>query len=264
MKKIFHKIRYYLLLRFKYQIEKLPWKILNLQLETASGINLEIKTRADWQVYNEIFVKKDYDYAIEMSLNKMDNEKKVINFLDLGSNVGFFTLRLIDFLYQQPKFYEYSGILIEGSLPVYEELKYRINKQTKIASQLKIIHGLVGKRAGSAKIFQSGNSVTNTLKTNSLLRKKIYGTEVSYIDIETLFTDNITIDLLKCDIEGSEEEFIENYQPLLKKVNVAVFEMHYKKCDVSYCLNVINDCGLTNRKTIFNYMGDTSMEVFWR
>ena len=39
--------------------------------------------------------------------------------------------------------------------------------------------------------------------------------------------------LLKCDIEGAELLFLENYEDLLGKVRNAVFELHHEQCDTN-------------------------------
>ena len=42
------------------------------------------------------------------------------------------------------------------------------------------------------------------------------------------------IDLLKCDIEGSEFSFLDNYSDLLPRVKMAVFEFHKYGADIDH------------------------------
>ncbi len=265
MKSFLRKAKYFLSLRFKHTYENIAWKILKLNIETPTGLKLDLKTAADWQVYNEIFLKGDYDFALEQSIKNVKQPAYTYHFLDLGSNVGFFTLRCADFLMSQKNLYiNFKGVLVEGSLNVFKQLQSRIGSQQTLKGKLKLVYGLAGKKDGTAKIVESVNSVTNTVNTDNLLRKQLYGRTVSYIDINTFYNDNTVIDLLKCDVEGSELDFAENYKDLLRKTRVAVFEMHHTKCDTKKCIEIIIQSGLANRKTIFNYGNHTSLEVFWK
>jgi FkbM family methyltransferase len=265
MFKFFKQVKYFLFIRFRSQAERIPWKMLNLNLTAPSGINLCIKNRSDWHIYNEIFVRGDYDFAIQLALNKINSETKTVRFFDLGANVGFFSLKFIDELIKYDKTHaQPDGILVEGSLPVYNELEKRFADQPFIKSNVHLIYGIAGKKEGVAKIFESGNSMTNSITSASSLRRKLSGRKVSYVNLDKFFETDPIIDLLKCDIEGSEQELLENYPSLLKKVNVCVFELHHRKCDTNKCIEIIESCGMNKRKTIFNYGGDTSLEVFWR
>ncbi len=56
------------------------------------------------------------------------------------------------------------------------------------------------------------------------------------------------IDLLKCDIEGAELLFLENYEDLLAKVRNAVFELHHEQCDTAKCRAILKKSGF--RETV--------------
>ena len=58
------------------------------------------------------------------------------------------------------------------------------------------------------------------------------------------------IALLKCDIEGSEFDFIENYPSLLEKVSVAVFEFHRYGRDVDLCRQRLQACGFRRERVL--------------
>ena len=76
------------------------------------------------------------------------------------------------------------------------------------------------------------------------------GTEVAYIDLLLLLAREPVIDLLKCDIEGAELLFIQNYPDLLRKVRVAVFELHDHLCDTQQCRRLLREYGFTQQAVL--------------
>jgi hypothetical protein len=71
------------------------------------------------------------------------------------------------------------------------------------------------------------------------------------------------IHLLKCDIEGSEQMFLENYPDILAMTDAVVMELHPELCDVQHCRQLLNDAGLEHAMTIRD-MPDQSVEYFVR
>lgn len=181
--------------------------------------------------------------------------------LDLGANVGFFTLRLIDTIVRErgPDV-SIRATLIEGSPACYAELQYRLSNNPLVQTHVRIEHGLVGQRSGSATIFQHAFHAANSVN-NPTLKREGKGTEVRFIDVSALTQDMPRIHLLKCDIEGSELSFLENYPDLLDKVDSVVMELHPDLCDVDHCRQILTGAGLT-RRTVIRKMPDQSVEFF--
>jgi hypothetical protein len=67
---------------------------------------------------------------------------------------------------------------------------------------------------------------------------------VSYVDLEALFDHSRAIDLLKIDIEGSEETFLTTYPDLLRRTVSVVIEIHLQHCEASTCLSALHQAGL--------------------
>src|SRR5688572_8632174 len=76
-------------------LRHLAWDAVRLTSHTASGMKLRIANPSDWFVFNEIFIKGEYDTAISVAL---EHAGERMNVLDLGANVGFFSLRVLDLL----------------------------------------------------------------------------------------------------------------------------------------------------------------------
>ena len=72
-----------------------------------------------------------------------------------------------------------------------------------------------------------------------------------------------SINLLKCDIEGSEELFFDSYPQLLRRVDLIVVEFHPHLNDVSRCRRLLSGAGLDHHRSLRVY-SDGSVEVFAR
>ena len=103
-----------------------------------------------------------------------------------------------------------------------------------------LVHGLVGARGGQGVIKESALHVKNTIMEGPASG----GIEVEFIDLGRVVAKSANINLLKCDIEGAEQIFIENYPDLLCQVNTAVFELHHRMCDTTKCVRMLSDLGL--------------------
>jgi hypothetical protein len=96
-----------------------------------SGLKIQVASKSDWVIYNDIFVDGEYDFTIKeaLGLAVMDRNLTV---LDLGANVGFFTLRFLDLLRQSDKKELGCRItLVEGS-PAVAISRVRSNTSSRI------------------------------------------------------------------------------------------------------------------------------------
>ncbi|MGA7792911.1 MAG: FkbM family methyltransferase, partial [Candidatus Acidiferrales bacterium] len=163
-----------------------------------------------------------------------------MNVVDLGGNVGFFTLRFIDLARRQGRDkLSYRITSVEGSPTIAKELRRRIHLTEGVESSVSIVHGLVGKRSGSAKITENEFHPMSTI-----MHQDRYGVSVPYVDLNSVLATGKPIHLLKCDIEGAELQFIENYPDLLRNVESAVFELHPEVCDTDRCIHLLKAAGL--------------------
>lgn len=219
------------------------WNKLNLTHQTKTGINLQVGGNSDWAIFKDIFVDGEYDQAIDLFINNCEPGLPPL-VLDLGSNVGYFALRVADRWLERNDLIGFDLIGVEGSPRVFDLLTKRTD-QPKIKTQCKFIHGLVGKRAGSATIaetsFYAMNSIVKPVSES--------GSEVPFVDLTKLIAPDREIDFLKCDIEGAEEMFIENYQDLLKRTKLVVIEIHTDLVSLDRCLSLLASAGLRSLKT---------------
>ncbi len=218
------------------------WQKLALSWRLHSGVKIEVRSHGDWYIYNEIFVGGEYDTPLRRLIAAGAAAGAApLTVLDLGANVGFFILRWLDLWRtagspgQPPRF-----ILVEGSGRSCAEIRRRLAGQPLDGVQVEILHRLVGPRTGSATITDShvhfGNQVTADAKG---------GTTVPYVDLVALCEKFPRIALIKCDIEGSEQTFLEAQPELLAKTDALTIELHHASCQTAHCSELIKRAGLT-------------------
>jgi FkbM family methyltransferase len=219
------------------------YRALNLKHVLPSGITLKVASRGEWWAYNEIFVNGEYDVPIQRAL-ELRSKAQAFTVLDLGANVGYFTLRVLHLMRQSLL----QGIacdmtVVEGSPATFGELQSRLGKQDLSPATVRVIHGLVGRHDGSGVIHQSALHVKNSIMETA----DQGGATVAFVDLVQLMEGRPEIDLLKCDIEGAELIFIEHYRDLFSRVRSAVFEIHHKLCDTDRCILLLEQAGLRQR-----------------
>lgn len=208
-----------------------------------TGVTATIASPSDWFVYNEIFVDGEYDDAIRQVVEGTDSQPLV---LDLGANVGFFSLRFLDrWLAARGTAGQPRVVCVEGSPTTFRSLERNLLRPP-VSAYCSPHHGLAGRRSGTARITQSPNSGVNSIVSRaSLLRS-----ETRFLDLTTLLPADQRIALLKCDIEGAEELLCENYPDLLQRVDFMVAEFHHLFCNIERCRQLIAAAGLTRHAVI--------------
>src|SRR5215210_4823424 len=105
-------------------LRRLAWNAIRLTSVTTSGLTLRITNASDWHIFNEIFVRGEYDEAISMALDSASNQMQV---LDLGANVGFFSLRVLDRVRRQARTdLRVHVVAVEGSPTFSRQLSRRL------------------------------------------------------------------------------------------------------------------------------------------
>ena len=161
--------------------------------------------------FSEIFIQQEYADFIP--------DETIKNILDLGAHYGYFSLW---FQTNRPKDKIHS-ILVEPSLRCRRSLKKLVDSP-QMQNRFHYLQSAIGDpkdpqikffdrpyMAGS--VFQSdGNDAsyyTNTLKISDLIS-----------------SNRSSFDLIKCDLEGAEWDFLIHYSSLLKNSKFLVMEWH--------------------------------------
>jgi FkbM family methyltransferase len=220
-------------------VRRLFWRLPNLRRKLSSGLDLVVESPSDWTIYNDIFADGEYDQVLQIALQAAPPDRP-LRVLDLGSNVGYFVLRLADRALQAPAT-EFEIVAVEASPTIVDTLRRRLT-QPALTDRVRIAHGLVGaRRRGQGQLFESALHFEHS----SLPRPDARKVAVDYVDLLEQTRDWPEIDLLKCDIEGAEVDFAEGYAAdLLPRVRRAVVELHHDRCDTGRCLALFAAAGL--------------------
>jgi FkbM family methyltransferase len=206
--------------------EAKTWRDLGLSRELA-GLTIRVASKSDWVVFNEIFVERFYDRAISYILTRAA-DNSAIRVLDLGANVGYFALRFAQMVFEgtwpeRP----FMIHCVEGSPKAYAELCGRVADNPLLNGHIELTQGLVGERSGSAEMYESSFFAGNSVIRNHWSKPVV----TSFVDLDTLIPDGAPISMIKCDIEGSEQSFQDNYSELLSRAEAAVIELHHGYID---------------------------------
>ncbi len=234
------------------------YRVVDLKHTLQSGLTVKVASKGEWWAYNEIFVNGEYDVPIHTALKDRSPVRPFVA-LDLGANVGYFAFRVLDLFGRQERENACPDItMIEGSPKTFLELERRVGSQGQLTVGVRMVHGLVGQPRGSGVIREGALHVKNTIVAIPARQ----GVRVDFVDVDSLMGDRSEIDLLKCDIEGAELLFIQNYADLLRKVKHAVFELHHEQCDTKECVRTLE--GLGFRQTILRAGSPCSVSLFSR
>src|ERR1035438_6186190 len=131
------------------------YQILQLEYTLESGLVLKVASKGEWWTYNDIFVNHEYDLPI---LKALESHPSGCPFtvVDLGANVGYFALRVVDLTRHAPLEITATDMtLVEGSPSTHRALQDRLKLQSLPQVSLRVVHGLVGQREGIGIIHES-------------------------------------------------------------------------------------------------------------
>lgn len=235
------------------------WRRLKLDCILPSGMRVEVHNRSDWMIFGEVLASGEYDIAIDFALKRRERGCS-FTVADFGGNVGYFTFRCADrFIRQNDGDDKLQIVLIEGSPTVFRDLQSRVAAEPLLRGCVKLRLGLVGQPSGEAYITGShihyGNMVSSKPTPGAA--------RVPFVDLDSEFAEVDRINLLKCDIEGAEFDFIANSRPFLSKVEAAVFEFHRYGRSIEDARRALYACGFHNRQ-ILRDAPSFLIEFYWR
>jgi len=197
--------------RLKFHFLHSYFNELQLTIPVGYGYNARLLEPDSYDSFSEIFIQQEYADFIP--------NEHITSVLDLGANFGYFSLWLQS---KRPKDKIHS-ILVEPSLRCIRSLE-NLTRSPQIQNRFKFLPMAIGdpKKTNvkfydrpfmAASIFESDNNEksydVNTLKLSDLL---------------SLNRDSY--DLIKCDIEGGEWNFLIHYASILKNSKFLVMEWH--------------------------------------
>jgi len=224
-----------------------PWlwqrlsRHMHLEYRLPTGIRAQVTSYSDWCIYNDIFVAGEYDKAIHSALDRA-KPGQVFQVVDLGANAGFFSMRVIDLIERRRLSFErVQCLLVEGSPRLAPILHAHFDPVERKNLSTRIVIGLVGLRSGQAQLELTASECMNHVTASPVANSRT----VPYYDLYEALDKNAAVSLLKCDIEGSEAQFIESYPELLRNTQVAAFEFHSPECPPEVGTTKVMKAGFT-------------------
>ena len=224
------------------RLRELQFAWLRLEWTFPTGVEIRIGNYADWVIYSEIFAAGEYDVALALACDRAAASRRPLQVLDLGANSGLFTLRVLHEVRRRQL--GVSITAVEAHPATAARFRARVLPQRRAGETVRLVEGLAGERSGSSDFYENlahpASSTQFAARNAGDPRKAL---RVPNLDLSTILDGQPRIDLLKCDIEGSEERVIENYPDVFAKTDVAVFEFHRDLCDVDRCQALLRGYG---------------------
>lgn len=221
---------------FKAYLKDIKWRFLNLGIQkTNYGTRLKIASFMDHLVFKEIFTDKIYDEFIIRALKKGSNENEPRRVFDIGANLGFFTVRCCEIWNQLGTNADLDFVIYEPSENCIGRLKENLKAFDQKNFSFDIRNKLVGKKNGWGWFLEDKDHHLGQCVSPKIEKKgHRYSRKIGYHDMSQDL-ELSKIDLLKCDIEGSEVEFLTNFSSSLNGVHSIIIETHGQKAKDYVC-----------------------------
>ena len=202
--------KYYWIVNFRSQSKK------SYNLRLKNGLVIDIVPKAgDYCAFHEVFIKEDY---------KLKNTTLPKNILDIGANVGYYSL------YASRKYHGAKIFSFEPFPSTYSRLKDNLSTN-KIENVLPFPFAVSDKK-GKVNFYSIDWIGANTLNSDKFEVDNCKVTEVDCLSFSDIFeiTKVDSFDLAKIDCEGSEYQIlINNSDESILKIRNYIIEVHPDK-----------------------------------
>jgi FkbM family methyltransferase len=176
-----------------------------------SGYWAHLLEKDSYDSFSEIFIKQEYLEFIP--------DEPISRILDIGAHYGYFSLWLQS---RHPEI-ELSSLMIEPS-PSCARSLHNLANQEILDGRFSYLQRAIGLPDSESSPFYDRSHMAGSRYSLSQSEKAIQVQNLSEADlVEKL---EAPYDLIKCDIEGSEWEFLNNFQNLIKKSKYLLLEWH--------------------------------------
>ncbi len=188
-----------------------------LDFHTVSGLHLCVPDRGAWSSVGEVFISRSYDSFYER-LND------VRNWVDLGSNQGFFSFGLLEHLFRKHgKCPETRAFLGDANESCVQRVRDAI-KRNGLQDRWRCEQVVIGPSDSIVKFEQHKDSVHSNIFSVGRSHKnfRLATTNISQV----LAGENGVFDLIKIDIEGAEKFLFQSHLDFLKRFRFGICEWH--------------------------------------
>lgn len=228
-------------------------KIRPYWVELGSGYQVAIDSLVTLSLFEEIFVEQVYSSPFDI-LDQIDF------IVDLGANRGLFMV------YAFHKYKVKGGanplkiVCVEPVKENFQSLLQQI-EVNNLSPNVKPVNGVVTNQRSGQVLFSyySRHHVTGSILSRKVGKKF----PVDIVDLAQHVGDQ-WIDILKVDIEGSEQDFLFEYADILMKTKVLIIEFHRDLVDQKVCQAIITDSGFSYYGTYGDLTSTTVVETYFR
>jgi FkbM family methyltransferase len=233
----------------------LAWRFIQPSTPLACGAAVTLQSDSDWQIFVEVFAEGEYDLPIIETLNSALSGQP-ITILDLGANVGLFSARVAELMLGYTERSRAVVFAVEGNSQTYQRMITTLRGIPHELIEIKTVSGLIGKRSGDGFITWSTHAgsqgVLSAARRSRNPLRGAYAIPATYVDLMSLVPPDRSINLIKCDIEGSERDFLEHYEQLLRRTERIVIELHPFHADPEVCRQRLAELGFKLHREIRN------------
>ncbi|MES2594353.1 MAG: FkbM family methyltransferase [Verrucomicrobiota bacterium] len=219
--------------------KSLMWRFFamsDMRFRLRSGLEVPVADRHEMATFREIFIQQEYD-------DFLDRLPPAGTVLDLGCNSGYFAVQMLNRArvvtpdQPLPKL-----VLVDANQTAVERAKTVVSgcgAQADVA----LVHGLIGSRGQTSASFYLATASAESSAVNRT--KHARQVEVPCVDLAALVQQHFPggLDLIKCDIEGGEEELIREWTDVLVKAKALLIEWHGFKGGWTDFLSVLEQAG---------------------
>jgi len=162
--------------------------------------------------FSEIFIQQEYADFIP--------DEPITNILDLGAHYGYFSLWLQS---KRPQD-EIHSLMVEPSQRCQRSLE-KMAQYPKLGGRFQYLQAAVGNPKEERTPFFERPFMGGSLFSSSSSADCSYEVKTLYLSDEPSLKDQ-SFDLIKCDLEGAEWDFLIHYSSLLEKSKFLVMEWH--------------------------------------
>jgi FkbM family methyltransferase len=196
----------------------LSWRPLKRSL--PNGTRYRVRYGESLLMADEIFNRQVYRDPFE--------GRDIKTFVDLGSNVGYFTCYAMERIQNADAF----GMSVDANPKMADETRFHIEDNNW--RNVKGIWGVVGYPLDleEAPFFLNPSNISGsatTLNPNIPAKGKQEEIKVATVDLNKAWRDHAgerRVDVLKVDVEGFEVKVLETIPDLLKRTDAVVLEWH--------------------------------------
>ena len=207
-----------------------------LRLCSVSGLTLYVRDRSQLRLYQEIFVKDEFQLAQFQA--KTNLQAPVV--FDVGANCGYFSMRILD---AYPSATVYAFEPQERLVREFKDVICENNLEQRAFCH----HCALGKEDGTALLYQNRSPISaSTIQAKAAKRKIINRQAVTVRSLNSVLKEKMIekIDVLKIDVEGAEMDVLEGGDQILGKVAFILIEIHKPFSDPEQIAGYLKKFGL--------------------